>query len=207
MLFEDITTGALIYGVLIDIEGTTEEEIIELNNLIAATPLSLFIPGDTVYVPYEDGDLEAGVLGIVAASVCAYETPIEITNTHLANAQKAFERALKKTTASTKDSRIKAALEEAPTLYLSCCGPLPMSMLVCGARLQRSQSGEAQYQFYGHQDMGQYPMSSGIDGLLIESVGFAEVATVALNGTQIDRWKDRVPKISNPGIYLITSYD
>ena len=55
--------------------------------------------------------------------------------------------------------------------------------------------------------MDQYPMSSGVDGLLIESVEFADIVNVSLNETQLERWKDRVPKISNPGIYLITSYD
>lgn len=207
MLFEDITTGSLVYGVLIDIEGTTEAEIIALNDLINQTPLTLFIPGDTVYVPYEDGFLEFGILGISAASVCAYETPVEITNAHLTQAQHAFEQAVKKSPKWGQDPRVETALKETPSFYLNCSGPLPRTMIICGGRLPRSQSGEAQYQFYGHQDMDQRPMIGGIDGLLIERAEFGDIATLYLNDAQVEQWQDRVPKISDPSIYLITSYD
>lgn len=207
MLFEDITTGALVHGVLIDIENTTEEEITELNGLISQTPLTLFIPGDTVYVPYEEGYLESAVLGVIVTSACAYESPVEITNAHLTKAKNAFEQALKKASHLIQDPRIGRVLNTHPALYLSCCGPLPRTMLVCGERLQRDQRRQAHYRFYGHQDMNQSPMNGGVDGELIASAQYADIATVTLNETLINRWQDRVPKLSQPSIYLITSYD
>ncbi len=209
MLHEDITTGVILYGLTLDldqIEGLDAEAYLAFDEIANSIPgITHVVPGDTVYVG-DDIWARDTLLGAIALALDPDATPCALNLDRVAEAKASFEAALPKIR-ELDHPVIQAALAREPALFLTCCGPLPFASLSIGSVIPSSQSGSATYTFHSSQDMNQEWLPEGVDGASIANVEFSDVTKIDLAPERIERWKERVPTLSNPSIYLSVRYD
>lgn len=209
MLYEDITTGALLYGYLVDIENFDEEAMQQLNqdiNTIAG--ITCFVPGDTVNLDFEDIYLTHIIVGIPLLMVESWEPPspfdlkrIELGKAALGKALPALQKL------GETHQCLAQALEETPAIHLSSCGPLSYTALVYGELHPSEERDLAQYQFHSQQNMDQEWHEQGVDGLMVGMADYSDITTVVLGPTHQEQWLERVALKANPQLFMTVRYD
>jgi len=206
MLFEDITHGALVYGIRIPIDELTSDRLRELDALVKShKPLVFWVPGDTVYGD-PTGD---ALLGIPIAIVAAYDDPTEVKLTKFEQAKKQFDAAKAKhfDKLTRKSPAIADIAENEPATYLTCCGPLCYATLSYGELWPSDQRDDAEYTFHSFQDMDQMWRSEGVDGITLGTVEYNDLCKIDVNPERIERLGDKVANKKNPALWICVRYD
>ncbi len=204
MLHEDITYGAIFYGITIGIDDLGEE-LETLNTQVGQSKgLSLWVPGDTVYGdPYGDA-----IIGVMVRLVDSADGPTSFTLADIERAQKSFENARPALEKLAKENdHVAAVMDNTPQTYLTCCGPLSYASLAYGELWDSARKDEVEYTFHSCQDMDQEWHPQGVDGVTLGAVEYDDLHSVDLDEARLERLGDKGAKKQNPQLWICVRYD
>ena len=206
MLHQDTTVGVIVYGVQLDLSGLSEGDYVAFDARVRSVRgVTHVVPGDTVYVDHDIWSKDT-ILGVTAAIVETYEAPSPFSLDQASRARSSFD-ALATKLRALGEPLVDAALERAPALYLTSCGPLPFAQLGLGVTIPSDQRGQALHTFQSSQDMDQAWLPEGVDGASIASAEFFDVAELELTAESVGKLGATLSGIQNPRLYISVRYD
>jgi len=228
MLYEDITTGALVLGHSLDKKltaGRAAEIRSKLDHVNAkhSADVQLFVPGDSVTDHAGDPEMmlssSAVYFGLSAEASPCFEAPhpvsierVSATYAKIAAIPAAFWTDL----AADIEELPEGFGAGEPSLYLMCYGPLPQVVLAFGAKHPREERSSAKYKFFTCQDMDQSPLDMGVDGVDVEIDEIAAytefddalvVPRATFSEGSAAELAAKVPSLDAPGFFLTVRYD
>jgi hypothetical protein len=219
MLYEEGTTGAVVAGYAVGVEGMTGAQAEELQTALRElngeydTSIRMIVPGDSATDHAMNPDMElyawTFVFGVPAVMAGPWSCPAEVTADGVSDAL----ADVSDVPAELWDALADAIpgddfdFEADPQVYLTSFGPLPYACLAAGVTHPSDEKGSTTYKFFSVQDMSQQWLEEGVDGKRIKSVEFTSVSPVDLSAEAIDEWLAKVDELDDPSIWLTVRYD
>lgn len=220
MLFEDITTGAVLAGYSVStngkLTGAQAREIEAALDQLRETydhKIRLFVPGDSATDHAMNPDMELYafnvVFGVAAMAAGTWSCPAELS-------VEAVEQAVQ-TVADTPADFWEALASKVPLLadfdfgepetYLTSWGPLPYACLAAGVIHPKDERDDTTYDFFSVQDMSQMWLDDGVDGVRIASAEYTDVYNLDLSAEAVAGWLEKAGELDAPKIYMTVRYD
>ena len=220
MLYEDLTTGALIAGFVAQVDSITGAEAEALQATLNAlntqhkVRVKMIVPGDscTDHAENPDEELYASqfVFGLSVAQVNPWDAPYAVPAAAPQNALKqaqAIPAAFWDDLREQADSLPSDFAKGSPSLFFTCYGPLPYAALAYGAIIPADDRGSAHYTFFSVQDMDQEWLPDGVDGVRIASCEYTSVSAVDLSEAKLAEYAAKVPEYPDARLYITVRYD
>lgn len=232
MLYEEITTGAVVVGYSVDTGAAlTASQAEGLRRKLAElssqhrVDVQMFIPGDssTDHADNPEMQLSSSKLyfGVVAVSASPDDapSPIALEQVRAAEARlKAVPASLWTALSEAIDALPSTFGEGLPSAFLMCWGPLASAVLAYGVKHPSDEKDSAEYEFFSCQDMDQTWLPEGIDGICVPasddddgdtraSVEFDSVVRLSLTEALLANLATKVPSQDGPALYLTVRYD
>jgi len=220
MLYEEMTTGAVVAGYEVgtngELTGAQAEEIEsalgELNEEYGQK-IRLIVPGDSATDHALDPEMPLYafdvIFGVPAVFAEAWDCPAEVSAERVTSALEAVGEAPAEywEKLSKKVPLLAEFTPDQPQTYLTCFGPLPYACLSAGVPHPSDDRDNTVYDFHSVQDMNQRWLDEGVDGVRIGSVEFAGIDTVDLSQEAVEDWLSKADQLDDPKIYMTVRYD
>lgn len=193
MVFEDVTTAAIIHGYDLEIDEMTAGEAEALDAAILGLSeelgqsVRMFVPGDS-YTDHADDPDEALygdliVIGFPVALLMAGDGPMIVSASALAEAKEKLT-AVPDAFWDRLDEHLPDPLNRTPSTSHLSFGPLPSSVLCVGRLHPSAQRDAVERDFFECVDMDQEWHEQGVDGIEVSRVENTEVAEVDFDASQ-----------------------
>lgn len=215
MLYEEITTGAVVVGFAVDVEempagdANAMDEALEELNAKHGQKVVMFVAGDSVTdhadCPEEPLYAYQLVFGLSAVMSEASDGPCEVSLEKVDQARGALAEVPAAFWADLSEKLPAPVGEGEPKTFHMSFGPLPFSALVYGRIHPSAQSEAVKHKFFSCQDMDQQWTAEGVDGVRVSSVEYADIAVVDLSAAALEAVRAEAGEDAR--LYMTVRYD